>query len=247
MVELEKIHTVRIGTFPVIQSGPDAPTSAIPKSLELWRCGLDPHLRFPYTRRFGVILPVGYDRPGWLIVGAMTVAGNELQAGVSIIWFGKAMGYGYWIWTGPRFYEAVAEFPSNLAFGNVHGDFMVKQNIETGSRCSPVEAIQMESAMKVRKVGFGFPEEAYTASASKIQVSKDASSKALDASVILKILTSIIGADEDQLQRSTEQSWLTGWSHSRVMNYYLPAEIGHRCLLRFVWWVILRWSFRRKS
>jgi predicted dehydrogenase len=214
-----KIHTVRIG-LPGDPSGPDAPTMPIPKSLnyDMW-LGSTPEV--PYTE-IGVHPAVGYDRPGWLRL-------EQYGAGMITGWGQHHFDSAAWGMdtelTGPRFIEAVAEFPRS-GLWNVHGDFMVKAEYENGitmfTSGGYPNGIRYEGTEGWIWVSRG----SYTASASD-PVSKDASSKALDASDP-KILNSIIGADEIQLQRSTEHhgNWLGAIQGNNEL--LSPAEIGHR-------------------
>lgn len=214
-----KIHTVRIG-LPGDPSGPQAPAMPIPKSLnyDMW-LGSTPEV--PYTE-IGVHPEVGYGRPGWLRL-------EQYGAGMITGWGQHHFDSAAWGMdtelTGPRFVEAVAEFPRS-GLWNVHGDFMVKAEYDNGitmfTSGGYPNGIRYEGTDGWIWVSRG----SYTASASD-PVSKDASSKALDASDP-KILNSVIGADEIQLQRSTEHhgNWLGAIQGNNEL--LSPAEIGHR-------------------
>jgi predicted dehydrogenase len=214
-----KIHTVRIG-LPGDPSGLDAPAMPIPKSLnyDLW---LGSTLEVPYTE-IGVHPLVGYGRPGWLRL-------EQYGAGMITGWGQHHFDSAAWGMdtelTGPRFIAAVAEFPRS-GLWNVHGDFMVKAEYDNGitmlTSGGYPNGIRYEGTEGWIWVSRG----SYTASASD-PVSKDASSKALDASDP-RILNSIIGVDEIQLQRSTAHhgNWLGAIQGNNEL--LSPAEIGHR-------------------
>jgi hypothetical protein len=214
-----KIHTVRIG-LPGDPSGLDAPVMPIPKSLnyDLW---LGSTSEVPYTE-IGVHPLVGYGRPGWLRL-------EQYGAGMITGWGQHHFDSAAWGMdtelTGPRFIAAVAEFPRS-GLWNVHGDFMVKAEYDNGitmlTSGGYPNGIRYEGTEGWIWVSRG----SYTASASD-PVSKDASSKALDASDP-RILNSIIGVDEIQLQRSTAHhgNWLGAiQGNNKLLS---PAEIGHR-------------------
>jgi hypothetical protein len=214
-----KIHTVRIG-LPGDPSGLDAPVMPIPKSLnyDLW---LGSTSEVPYTE-IGVHPLVGYGRPGWLRL-------EQYGAGMITGWGQHHFDSAAWGMdtelTGPRFIAAVAEFPRS-GLWNVHGDFMVKAEYDNGitmlTSGGYPNGIRYEGTEGWIWVSRG----SYTASASD-PVSKDASSKALDASDP-RILNSIIGVDEIQLQRSTAHhgNWLGAIQGNNEL--LSPAEIGHR-------------------
>lgn len=214
-----KLHTVRIG-LPGDPAGPDAPIMPIPSSLnyDMW-LGSTPEV--PYTE-IGVHPQVGYGRPGWLRL-------EQYGAGMITGWGQHHFDSAAWGMdtelTGPRFVEAVAEFPRS-GLWNVHGDFMVKAEYDNGiimfTSGGYPNGIRYEGSDGWIWVSRG----SYTASASD-PVSKEASSKALDASDP-KILNSVIGADEIQLQRSTEHhgNWLGAIQGNNEL--LSPAEIGHR-------------------
>jgi predicted dehydrogenase len=214
-----KIHTVRIG-LPGDPSGLDAPAMPIPKSLnyDLW---LGSTSEVPYTE-IGVHPLVGYGRPGWLRL-------EQYGAGMITGWGQHHFDSAAWGMdtelTGPRFIAAVAEFPRS-GLWNVHGDFMVKAEYDNGitmlTSGGYPNGIRYEGTEGWIWVSRG----SYTASASD-PVSKDASSKALDASDP-RILNSIIGVDEIQLQRSTAHhgNWLGAIQGNNEL--LSPAEIGHR-------------------
>jgi len=214
-----KIHTVRIG-LPGDPSGLDAPAMPIPKSLnyDLW---LGSTSEVPYTE-IGVHPLVGYGRPGWLRL-------EQYGAGMITGWGQHHFDSAAWGMdtelTGPRFIAAVAEFPRS-GLWNVHGDFMVKAEYDNGitmlTSGGYPNGIRYEGTEGWIWVSRG----SYTASASD-PVSKDVSSKALDASDP-RILNSIIGVDEIQLQRSTAHhgNWLGAIQGNNEL--LSPAEIGHR-------------------
>jgi myo-inositol 2-dehydrogenase/D-chiro-inositol 1-dehydrogenase len=224
-----KLHTVRIG-LPGDPAGPEAPAMPIPTSLnyDMW---LGSTSEVPYTE-IGVHPAQGYGRPGWLRL-------EQYGAGMITGWGQHHFDSAAWGMdtelTGPRFIEAVAEFPRS-GLWNVHGDFMVKAEYDNGiamyTSGGYPNGIRYEGTDGWIWVSRGD----YTASASD-PVAKNASSKALDASDP-KILESVIGADEIQLQRSTEHhvNWLGAIQGSNEL--LSPAEIGHRacsvCLVSHV-------------
>jgi predicted dehydrogenase len=224
-----KLHTVRIG-LPGDPAGPAAPAMSVPTSLnyDMW---LGSTGEVPYTE-IGVHPGQGYGRPGWLRL-------EQYGAGMITGWGQHHFDSAAWGMdtelTGPRFIEAVAEFPRS-GLWNVHGDFMVKAEYDNGiamyTSGGYPNGIRYEGTDGWIWVSRGD----YTASASD-PVAKNISSKALDASDP-KILESVIGADEIQLQRSTEHhvNWLGAIQGSNEL--LSPAEIGHRacsvCLVSHV-------------
>lgn len=224
-----KLHTVRVG-LPGDPAGPAAPGMPVPTSLnyDMW---LGSTGEVPYTE-IGVHPGQGYGRPGWLRL-------EQYGAGMITGWGQHHFDSAAWGMdtelTGPRFIEAVAEFPRS-GLWNVHGDFMVKAVYDNGiamyTSGGYPNGIRYEGTDGWIWVSRGD----YTASASD-PVAKDASSKALDASDP-KILESVIGEDEIQLQRSTEHhgNWLGAIQGSNEL--LSPAEIGHRacsvCLVSHV-------------
>ena len=214
-----KLHTVRIG-LPGDPSGPAAAAMPIPKNLnyDMW-LGSTPEV--DYTE-IGVHPQVGYDRPGWLRL-------EQYGAGMITGWGQHHFDSAAWGMdtelTGPRYLEAVAEFPRS-GLWNVHGDFMVKASYDNGidmyTSGGYPNGIRYEGSEGWIWVSRGN----YTASASD-PVLKEASSKALDASDP-KILDSVIGPDEIQLLRSTEHhgNWLGAIQGNNEL--LSPAEIGHR-------------------
>jgi hypothetical protein len=137
--------------------------------------------------------------------------------------------------TGPRFIEAVAEFP-RTGLWNVHGDFMVKAEYDNGimmlTSGGYPNGIRYEGSEGWIWVSRGN----YTASASD-PVAQGNNAKALDASDP-KILQSVIGSGEIHLYESEEHhgNWLDCiQSGEQPLS---PAEIGHRacsvCLVSHV-------------
>lgn len=224
-----KLHTVRIG-LPGDPSGPDAPEMPIPKNLnfDMW-LGSTPII--PYSE-IGVHPQEGYDRPGWL-------RHENYGAGMITGWGQHHFDSAAWGMdtelTGPRFLEAVAEFPRS-GFWNVHGDFMVKAEYDNGitmfTSGGYPNGIRYEGTEGWIWVSRGD----YVASASD-PVAQGESAKALDASDP-KILQSIIGPDEIQLQRSDSHhgNWLEGIQNEATL--LSPVEIGHRacsvCLISHI-------------
>ena len=224
-----KLHTVRIG-LPGDPSGLDAPDMPIPKNLnfDAW-LGSTPEV--PYTE-IGVHPQHDYSRPGWLRL-------ENYGAGMITGWGQHHFDSAAWGMdtelTGPRFIEAVAEFPRS-GLWNVHGDFMVKAEYDNGitmlTSGSYPNGIRYEGSEGWIWVSRGN----YTASASD-PVAQGNNSKALDASDP-KILQSVIGPEEIHLYQSDEHhgNWLDCIQSGKEP--LSPAEIGHRacsvCLVSHV-------------
>lgn len=214
-----KLHTVRIG-LPGDPAGPEAPQMPIPKNLDFDRwLGSTPEV--PYTE-IGVHPQHDYGRPGWLRhenYGAGMITGWGQHHFDSAAW-GMDTEF-----TGPRFIEAVAEFPRS-GLWNVHGDFMVKAEYDNGitmlTSGGYPNGIRYEGSEGWIWVSRG----SYVASTSD-PVSLGANAKALDASDP-KILQSIIGPEEIHLYKSAEQhgNWLDCIESGEEP--ISPAEIGHR-------------------
>ncbi|MEP0712520.1 MAG: Gfo/Idh/MocA family oxidoreductase, partial [Algoriphagus sp.] len=196
-----RLHTVKVG-LPGDPAGPEAAPMPIPKSLnyDMW-LGSTPEV--PYTE-IGVHPESGYDRPGWL---------RREQFGAGMITGWGQHHYDSAAWgmdtelTGPRYIQAVAEFPQS-GLWNVHGDFYSKAEYDNGiimyTGGGYPNGIRYEGTEGWIWVSRGN----YVASASD-PVAKGNSAKALDASDP-KILQSVIGPDEIQLIRSSEHhgNWL---------------------------------------
>ncbi|RZS98585.1 Gfo/Idh/MocA family oxidoreductase [Cecembia calidifontis] len=224
-----KLHTVRIG-LPGDPSGPEAVSMAVPKNLnfDMW-LGSTPEL--PYSE-IGVHPQEGYDRPGWL-------RHENYGAGMITGWGQHHFDCAAWgmdtEYTGPRYIEAVAEFP-RAGFWNVHGDFMVKAEYDNGitmlTSGGYPNGIRYEGTEGWIWVSRGD----YVASASD-PVSKSESAKALDASDP-RILESVIGPNEIHLYKSDDQhgNWLDCIQSGKEP--ISPIEIGHRscsvCLISHV-------------
>lgn len=224
-----KLHTVRIG-LPGDPSGPEAPAMAIPTNLnfDMW-LGSTPEV--PYTE-IGVHPQHDYSRPGWLRL-------ENYGAGMITGWGQHHFDSAAWGMdtelTGPRFIEAVAEFPRS-GLWNVHGDFMVKAEYDNGitmfTSGGYPNGIRYEGSEGWVWVSRG----SYTASASD-PVAQGNNAKALDASDP-KILQSVIGPGEIHLYQSEEHhgNWLDCIQSGKEP--LSPAEIGHRacsvCLVSHV-------------
>ncbi|MEP1087504.1 Gfo/Idh/MocA family oxidoreductase [Algoriphagus sp.] len=224
-----RLHTVKVG-LPGDPAGPEAAPMPIPKSLnyDMW-LGSTPEV--PYTE-IGVHPESGYDRPGWL---------RREQFGAGMITGWGQHHYDSAAWgmdtelTGPRYIQAVAEFPQS-GLWNVHGDFYSKAEYDNGiimyTGGGYPNGIRYEGTEGWIWVSRGN----YVASASD-PVAKGNSAKALDASDP-KILQSVIGPDEIQLIRSSEHhgNWLGAIQGNNEL--LSPVEIGHRscsvCLLTHI-------------
>lgn len=214
-----KLHTVKIG-LPGDPAGPDAPAMPIPANLDFDRwLGSTPEV--PYTE-IGVHPQGDYGRPGWLRL-------ENYGAGMITGWGQHHFDSAAWGMdtelTGPRYIEAVADFPKS-GLWNVHGDFMVKAEYDNGitmlTSGGYPNGIRYEGSEGWIWVSRGN----YVASASD-PVSLENSTKALDASDPA-ILKSVIGPDEIQFTRSTEHhgNWLGAIQGETEL--LSPAEIGHR-------------------
>lgn len=214
-----KLHTVKIG-LPGDPAGPDAPAMPIPANLDFDRwLGSTPEV--PYTE-IGVHPQGDYGRPGWLRL-------ENYGAGMITGWGQHHFDSAAWGMdtelTGPRYIEAVADFPKS-GLWNVHGDFMVKAEYDNGitmlTSGGYPNGIRYEGTEGWIWVSRGN----YVASASD-PVSLENSTKALDASDPA-ILKSVIGPDEIQFTRSTEHhgNWLGAIQGETEL--LSPAEIGHR-------------------
>lgn len=224
-----KLHTVRIG-LPGDPAGPPVEPMPIPSNLnyDMW-LGSTPEI--PYNE-IGVHPQNDYSRPGWL-------RHENYGAGMITGWGQHHFDSAAWGMdtelTGPRYIEAVAEFP-RAGFWNVHGDFMVKAEYDNGvvmlTSGGYPNGIRYEGTEGWIWVSRG----SYTASASD-PVAQGNNAKALDASDP-KILQSVIGENEIRLTRSTEHhgNWLDAIQGKTEL--LSPVEIGHRacsvCLISHI-------------
>ena len=214
-----KLHTVKVG-LPGDPAGPDAPEMPVPSNLnyDMW-LGSTPEV--PYTE-IGVHPQKGYGRPGWLRL-------EQFGAGMITGWGQHHYDSAAWGMdtelTGPRYIQAVAEFPHS-GLWNVHGDFMAKAEYDNGitmyTSGGYPNGIRYEGTEGWIWVSRGN----YVASSSD-PVAQGNSAKALDASDP-KILKSVIGPDEIQLIRSDEHhgNWLGAIQGNNEL--LSPVEIGHR-------------------
>jgi myo-inositol 2-dehydrogenase / D-chiro-inositol 1-dehydrogenase len=214
-----QLHTVRIG-LPGDPSGPDAPEMPVPKNLnyDMW-LGSTPEV--PYTE-IGVHPQEGYGRPGWLRL-------NQFGAGMITGWGQHHFDSAAWGMdtelTGPRFIEAVAEFPRS-GLWNVHGDFMVKAEYDNGIHMYTSGGYPNGIKYEGTEGWIWVSRGNYVASSSD-PVAQGESAKALDASDP-NILKSVIGPDEIHLQKSNEHhgNWLGAIKGENEL--LSPVEIGHR-------------------
>ena len=224
-----QLHTVKIG-LPGDPSGPEAPPMPIPKNLDFdrWLGSTD---AIPYTE-IGVHPQHDYSRPGWLRhenYGAGMITGWGQHHFDSAAW-GMDTEH-----TGPRFIEAVADFPRS-GFWNVHGDFMTKAVYDNGitmlTSGGYPNGIRYEGTEGWIWVSRGN----YQASTTD-PVAQSASAKALDASDP-RILQSVIEPGELHLYKSDSQhgNWLECIQTGNEP--ISPIEIGHRscsvCLISHV-------------
>ena len=122
-----KVHTVKIG-LPGDPSGPLAKPEPIPENLDFDRwLGSAPEMDYSEM----LVHPqADYSRPGWLryeqfCAGMITGWG---QHHFDIAAWGTNLEY-----SGPIGIEAIADFPRSGSW-NVHGDFMVKMDFQSGQR-----------------------------------------------------------------------------------------------------------------
>lgn len=213
------LHTVRVG-LPGDPSGPEAIPMPVPSQLNFDRwLGSTPEL--PYAE-IGVHPQEGYDRPGWLRhenYGAGMITGWGQHHFDSAAW-GMDTEY-----SGPRYIEAVADFPKS-GFWNVHGDFMVKAVYDNGITMLTSGGFPNGIRYEGTEGWIWVSRGNYVASASD-PVSQNASAKALDASDP-KLLKSVIGPDEIHLYKSSSQhgNWLECIENGKTP--ISPIEIGHR-------------------
>ena len=224
-----KLHTVRIG-LPGDPSGPEAPAMPVPANLnfDMW---LGSTLEGPYTE-IGVHPPNDYGRPGRL-------RHENYGAGMITGWGQHHFDSAAWGMNtelvGPRYIEAVAEFPRS-GLWNVHGDFMVKATYDNGvvmltSGTYP-NGIRYEGTEGWIWVSRG----SYVASTSD-PVAKGDNAKALDASDP-KLLQTVFGENELRFTRSSSHhgNWLDAIQGKAAL--LSPVEIGHRscsvCLISHV-------------
>jgi hypothetical protein len=185
----------------------------------------------PYTE-IGVHPQNDYSRPGWLRL-------ENYGAGMITGWGQHHFDSAAWGMdtelTGPRYIEAVSEFP-RAGLWNVHGDFMVKAEYDNGvmmfTSGGYPNGIRYEGTEGWIWVSRGN----YVASSSD-PVAQGNNAKALDASDP-KILQSVIGENEIRFTRSTEHhgNWLDAIQGNAEL--LSPVEIGHRacsvCLLSHI-------------
>ena len=224
-----KLHTVRIG-LPGDPSGPEAPAMPVPANLnfEMW-LGSTPEV--PYTE-IGVHPQNDYGRPGWL-------RHENYGAGMITGWGQHHFDSAAWGMNtelvGPRYIEAVAEFPRS-GLWNVHGDFLVKATYDNGivmltSGTYP-NGIRYEGTEGWIWVSRG----SYVASTSD-PVAQGNNAKALDASDP-KLLQTVFGANELRFTRSSSHhgNWLDAIQGKAEL--LSPVEIGHRscsvCLISHI-------------
>jgi myo-inositol 2-dehydrogenase/D-chiro-inositol 1-dehydrogenase len=240
-----KLHTVKIG-LPGDPAGPEAPSMPVPSNLnfDMW-LGSTPEV--PYTE-IGVHPQEGYGRPGWLRL-------ENYGAGMITGWGQHHFDSAAWGMdtelTGPRYVEAVAEFP-RAGLWNVHGDFMVKAEYDNGivmlTSGGYPNGIRYEGTEGWIWVSRGN----YQASSSD-PVAQGNNAKALDASDP-KILKSEIGENEIRLIRSDEHhgNWLGAIQGKNEL--LTPVEVGHRacsvCLVSHIAMKMgrkLEWDARKEK
>ncbi len=238
-----KLHTVKIG-LPGDPSGPDFSEMPVPDNLD-FKMWLGPTPDVPYTENL-VHPQNGYGRPGWLRhenYGAGMITGWGQHHYDSAAW-GMDTEH-----TGPISVEAIAEFPKSGSW-NVHGDFMVKHEYESGITVLTSGGFPNGIRYEGTDGWIFVTRGAYRATES--DPIPEGSTKALDASS-KEILNSKIGENEINLYVSEEQhgNWLD-CIQSRKQPIS-PVEIGHRacsvCLISHIAMKIpgrLRWDPKRE-
>ncbi len=215
-----KLETVKIG-LPGDPSGPEAPEMPVPSNLnyKAW-LGSTPEVYYTETR----VHPQNSleDRPGWLRC-------EQFGAGMITGWGQHHFDSAAWGMdtelTGPVTVEAVAQFPKS-GLWDVHGDFMAKAEYKNGITMLTSGGYPNGIRYEGTEGWIFVTRGSYTASPSD-PVSKDNSSKALDASDY-KILTSGLKENEIHLYVSDEQhgNWLDCIkSRKQPISH---VETGHR-------------------
>ena len=233
----ELVRNGRIGELKTVNVGlpgdpPGGKTDEMPLpenfNYDMW-LGSTPEI--PYNE-IGVHPQNDYSRPGWL-------RHENYGAGMITGWGQHHFDSAAWGMdtelTGPRFIEAVAEFPRS-GLWNVHGDFMVKAEYDNGvvmlTSGGYPNGIRYEGTEGWIWVSRGN----YVASSSD-PVAQGNNAKALDASDP-KILQSVIGENEIRLTRSTEHhgNWLDAIQGKAELIISQAAMFGaFLCVTSYYW------------
>ena len=224
-----KLKTVYVG-LPGDPGGEEEPEMPIPANLnyDAW-LGSTPYMYYTEKR---VHPQNDYTRPGWLRC-------EQFGAGMITGWGAHHVDCAHWAmdteYTGPVEVSGRADFPKK-GLWNVHGLFQTEGIYANGVKM--VISNELPNGIKFEgSEGWIFVTRGnYKASANEPAVNT-ANAKALTASNE-KIITSVIGENEINLYRSTEQhgNWLD-CMRSRQQPIS-PVEVGHRscstCLIHHV-------------
>ena len=224
-----KLKTVYVG-LPGDPGGEEEPEMPIPANLnyDAW-LGSTPYMYYTEKR---VHPQNDYTRPGWLRC-------EQFGAGMITGWGAHHVDCAHWAmdteYTGPVQVSGRADFPKK-GLWNVHGLFQTEGIYANGVKM--VISNELPNGIKFEgSEGWIFVTRGnYKASANEPAVNT-ANAKALTASND-KIITSVIGENEINLYRSTEQhgNWLD-CMRSRQQPIS-PVEVGHRscstCLIHHV-------------
>ncbi|MEI6189740.1 MAG: Gfo/Idh/MocA family oxidoreductase [Chitinophagia bacterium] len=232
----ELVRNGRIGTLKTVYvglpgdpGGEEEPEMPIPKNLnyDAW-LGSTPNVYYTEKR---VHPQNDYGRPGWLRM-------EQFGAGMITGWGAHHVDCAHWAmdteYTGPLEISGHADFPKS-GLWNVHGLFQTEGIYANGVKM--IISNEIPNGIKfVGTEGWIFVTRGDYRASSSDPIPKNAE-KALSASND-KIIQSVIGANEINLYRSTEQhgNWLD-CIKSRVQPIS-PVEIGHRscstCLLHHI-------------
>jgi predicted dehydrogenase len=232
----ELVRNGRIGTLKTVYvglpgdpGGEEEPEMPIPKNLnyDAW-LGSTPNVYYTEKR---VHPQNDYGRPGWLRM-------EQFGAGMITGWGAHHVDCAHWgmdtEYTGPLEISGHADFPKS-GLWNVHGLFQTEGIYANGVKM--IISNEIPNGIKfVGTEGWIFVTRGDYRASSSDPIPKNAE-KALSASND-KIIQSVIGANEINLYRSTEQhgNWLD-CIKSRVQPIS-PVEIGHRscstCLLHHI-------------
>ncbi|MFC0186638.1 Predicted dehydrogenase [Pseudarcicella hirudinis] len=224
-----QLKTVYVG-LPGDPSGPEELEMPIPKNLnyDMW-LGSTPSVYYTEKR---VHPQIDYDRPGWLRC-------EQFGAGMITGWGSHHVDCAHWAMntelSGPIEVSGWAEFPTH-GLWNVHGKFQTEALYQNGVKM--IISNEIPNGIKFEGTeGWIFVTRGNYAATASDPVSKDANSKALDASDP-RILSSVIGKNEIHLTESKDHhgNWLESIQSRKQP--IAPVEIGHRscsaCLIHHI-------------
>ena len=224
-----KLHTIYVG-LPVDKSSESTVEQEMPVpsnlNYEMW-LGSTPVATYTEKR---VHPQNDYSRPGWLRCeqyGAGMITGWGAHHFDIVNW---GMGTEY---TGPLEISGTAEWPAKEALWDVHGSFKTEMLYENGVKVLASDSYT-NGVKFVGSEGWIFVARGDYAATASDPVSRDKSSKALDASDP-RILASQIGVDGIRLYDSKDHH--ANWIESVISRQpnIAPIEVGHRactvCLL----------------